>query len=288
MDKAVEASEPPLAERRPVTDTHHGVTRTDDYAWLRADNWQEVMRDPSVLDGGIRDYLEAENAYCATAMDGTEALQDALFAEMKGRIKEDDSSVPAPDGPFAYFTSFVEGGQHPLICREPRDGGERHVLIDGNALAEGKAYFQLGGASHSPDHRYIAYGTDEAGSEYYSLRILDTETGELLGDVIEDTAGGGVWAADSRTVFYTRLDANHRPSKIFRHRLGTDPADDTLVYEESDPGFFAGIGKTQSAQYLVISTHTHETTELHLIPADAPDMPPLCVVPRETGHECEL
>ena len=279
---------PPIADQRPVTDTRHGITRTDDYAWLRADNWQEVMRDPAKLDADIRQHLEAENAYCASVMADTDALQETLFAEMKGRIKEDDSSVPSPDGPFAYFTSFVEGGQHPLICREPRSGGERFVLLDGNAMAEGKAYFQFAGAMHSPDHRYIAYGTDEAGSEYYTLRILDTETGDLLTDEIGDTTGGAVWASDSRTLFYTRLDANHRPSKIFRHKLGTSPEDDELVFEETDPGYFAGIGKTQSAQFLVIATHTHETTELHVIPADDPDAEPKCIIPRDVGHECEL
>ncbi|NND49397.1 MAG: S9 family peptidase [Rhizobiales bacterium] len=278
----------PQARRIREQSTHHGIERSDDYAWLRADNWREVMRDPTVLAPEIRAHLEAENAYTEQMLAETGALQDALYEEMRGRIKEDDSTVPAPDGPYAYYTSFVDGGQHPLVCREPRGGGAREVLIDGNALAEGQAYFQLGGASHSPDHRYLVYGSDVKGSEYYDLSILDTQDGKLLSDTIADTSGGAVWAADSRTLFYTRLDDNHRPSRIFRHRLGDDPADDVLVFEEQDPGFFAGIGKTQSGEYLVISTHTHETSELHLIPARAPDAAPRLVVPRETGHECSL
>jgi len=285
---AARGARAPAARRIPSTDTHHGITRQDDYAWLRAQNWREVMRDPALLAPEIRAHLEAENAYTAEVLAGTQALRRKLYEEMRGRIKEDDSTVPAPDGPYAYYSSYVEGGQHPLICREARAGGAREVLIDGNALAEAMSYFQLGGAAHSPDHRYLAYGTDTKGAEYFDLRILDTQSGELMAEIIRDTAGGAVWAADSATILYTRLDANHRPSRIFRHRLGTSPDDDVLVFEERDPGFFAGIGKTQSGAYLVVATHTHETSELYLIPADAPETPPRLVVPRETGHECSL
>src|SRR4029077_3050080 len=124
-----------------------------DYAWLKAPNWQAVMRNPAELHPTIRSYLEAENAHTDAALAGTRDLQDQLFAEMKGRIKEDDSSVPAPDGPYAYFVRYREGGQHPLICRTPRDGGAEVVLVDGDAMAAGKAFFVLGGSAHSPDHR---------------------------------------------------------------------------------------------------------------------------------------
>src|SRR5205085_2354022 len=163
----------PRAEKRPVTATHHGVTLTDDYAWLKAPNWQEVMREPDKLDPAIRAYLVAENDYAAAAMRHTEALQAALFAEMKGRIKEDDSSVPSPDGQYAYFTRYREGGQHPIVCREPRGGGAAEIMLDGDALAAGKAYFQLGGAEHSADHRLLAWSADENGSESYTLRVRD-------------------------------------------------------------------------------------------------------------------
>jgi oligopeptidase B len=146
----------PIAPRRPSQSHHHGIDRDDDYAWLRADNWQVVMRDPAVLPQDIRAHLEAENAFTKAAMGDTEALQETLFAEMKGRIKEDDSSVPAPDGPFCYYTRFVTGGQQPLFCRRPRGCGEETILIDGNALAEGHAYFRIAQVAHSPDHKRIA------------------------------------------------------------------------------------------------------------------------------------
>jgi oligopeptidase B len=151
---------PPRAPRRPLTSTQHGITRVDDYAWLRASNWQAVMRDPGALAPDIRGQLEAENAYTLGIMADTEELQQRLFAEMKGRIKEDDSSVPAPDGSFSYYTRFVTGGQQPLFCRVKRGGGEEQILIDGNALAKDHAYFRISNVAHSPDHRARRRGRD--------------------------------------------------------------------------------------------------------------------------------
>ena len=142
----------PSAEQRPHNDVRHGIERVDEYAWLRAGNWQEMFKDPSKLDPAIRSHLEAENAYQAALMSDTGALRETLFGEMKGRIKEDDSSVPMKDGPFAYGTSYRTGGEHPRFFRVPRDGGKEAILIDGDAEAEGKAYFRIGGVDHSGDH----------------------------------------------------------------------------------------------------------------------------------------
>nr|WP_018184074.1 S9 family peptidase [Kaistia granuli] len=276
---------PPIAAKRPVSATHHGVTTTDDYAWLRADNWQEVMRDPSVLAPDIRAHLEAENAYTASEMADTEALQATLFAEMRGRIKEDDSSVPSPDGPFAYAMRFTEGAEQPLVVRTPRDGGAETILLDGNKLAEGRAYLRLGSADHSPDHKRLAFAYDDKGSEYYTLHIRDIESGADLSDAIEATTGGGVWAADSNTIFYTVLDDNHRPCRVYRHVVGTPQANDVLVFEEKDPGFFLGVGQTQSARYILIDSHDHETSEVHLLDAEDPTGAPRLIAARQTAEE---
>ena len=178
LDRTLPAA--PRAERRPVASTRHGITLTDYYAWLRADNWRELIGDPAVLDASIRAYLEAENNYAKAALAHTEPLQETLFAEMKGRIKEDDSTVPSPDGPHAYFVRYREGGQHPIACREPSGGGPEQLLLDGDALAAGKAFFQFGGMQHSPDHRLIAWSADENGSEYDTLRVRDAATGADL------------------------------------------------------------------------------------------------------------
>lgn len=279
------ASTVPVAATRSTTATHHGHTRTDEYAWLRADNWQEVMRNPAALPADIRVHLEAENAYFAAQMADTDALQETLYKEMRGRVKEDDSTVPAPDGPWAYGIRYVEGGQQPLLVRRPREGGNEQVIIDGNALAAGHAYFRIGAGVQAPDHRLFAWSYDSAGSEFYSLSIRDLETGNDLADVVPDTTGAAVWSADSRYLFYVRLDANHRPSRVFRHRMGTSREEDVLVFEESDPGFFVTVGKTQSERFIIIHTHDHETTEAWYIAADAPEAAPELIASRETGVE---
>ena len=276
---------PPSAEARPVERTVHGDTRSDPYAWLRAEDWRAVMRDPAALAGDIRAYLEAENAYADAILADRAELRTRLVAELRGRIKEDDSSVPAPDGPFAYAMKHREGGEHPLLVRTPRDGGPEEVLLDGDALAKGKAYFRLAAAEHAPNHALVAYAVDETGGEAFTLRIRDVTTGADLDDVVPDTSGRAVWSADSRFVFYVRLDEEHRPARVYRHGIGTPAADDVLVYAEADPGFFVSVSHTQSGRFILVDVHDHETSEAHLIPADAPETAPRLVAPRKTAEQ---
>ena len=278
----------PRPEKRPHSDTHHGVTRVDNYAWLRADNWQEVFKNSSVLDPTIRKHLEAENAYQAALMTDTADLQKALFGEMKGRIKEDDSSVPMKDGPFAYGSSFKLGGEQPRYFRTPRDGSEQQILLDGDLEAEGKAYFRLGGVDHSSDHKRLLWAFDDKGSEFYTLYVRDLADGNDLADRIEDTGGGGVWAADNSGFFYTRLDANHRPSKTFYHAIGANSQEDLLVYEEQDPGFFMNVGGTRSNEWIMIGINDHETSEYRLLRAGEPLAEPKLVAAREIGLQYDL
>ena len=208
---------------------------------------------------------------------------------MKGRIKQDDSSVPAPDGPYAYYVDFVTGGQHPRYCRCDKDGGNDQILLDGDALAEGKDYFSLGDVHRTVrTHRLLGYGADERGSEYYTIRFVDVETGELLDDVIEDTGGSVIWSANASHAFYIRLDENHRPSRVFRHEIGTPAENDVLVYEEADPGFFVSVGETQSRDFLLILTHDHETSEIYMIDARTPTGPLNLIAERENGHEYDI
>jgi oligopeptidase B len=161
---------PPKAEKRPRIENWHGFEKRDDYHWLKADNWQEVMHDPSLLPQDIRTVLDGENAYHETAMADTVSLQDALFAEMKGRIKEDDSSVPAPDGAYSYYSSYITGGQQPRFARKLRDmSGPEQLLLDGNELSKGSEYFRFGGIAISPDHSLAAWSHDNKGSEFYEF-----------------------------------------------------------------------------------------------------------------------
>lgn len=274
---------PPIAPRRPSQRTLHGVTVIDDYAWLKDENWQEVLRDPSRLDPDIRVYIEAENAYAEERLGPTKELQKTLVAEMRGRIKEDDSGVPTPDGPFSYLWKFRQGGQHQQIGRTPRDGGEMQTILDGDALARTSDYFKFGGTRHSPDHKLEAWSADLRGSEYFTLRVRRWDTGEDLPDTLTETGGSVVWGRDSSFFFYVQVDENHRPLKVFRHRLGTSQADDVLVYEEKDVGWFTHIGESASGRFCVVSGGDHDTTEEWLIDLSVPDAAPRLVAPRETG-----
>lgn len=275
---------PPVAEQRPFSDTRHGITRQDPYAWLRAENWREVMADPATLPADIRAYIEAENAWYETNFGApTKDLQETIYKEIRGRIKEDDSSVPSPDGPFAYVSRTREGDQYPLFVRTPRDGGEETLLLDCN-LEAGEGYFGLGGAEHSPCHTMLAWAADTNGSEYYTIKIRDIATGEDRTEVIEKAGSGALWANDSASFYYVELDENHRPFRVRQHVLGTAQADDTIVYEEQDPGFFVGVGLTQSRKFITISAHDHQTSEVWLIDADKGGAP-VCVEPRHENTE---
>lgn len=262
----------PIAAEHPTSDTRHGITRTDAYGWMRAENWQEVFKDPSVLDPAIRSHLEAENSYANAFLEPLKELRAQLVHEMRGRIKEDDESVPSPDGPFAYGSSFVEGGQQPRFYRVPRNEltAERDILLDGDKEASGKAYFSIGTADHSPDHAQLLWSYDDNGSEYYTLIIRDLNSREDLADRISDTSGGGAWAADGSGFFYTAVDSNHRPSRVFFHKVGTRQSDDVLVFEEADTGFFVEVGSTRLNDFVMISIGDHESSEVRFIPAGAP------------------
>ncbi|MEO3998527.1 S9 family peptidase [Mesorhizobium sp. CAU 1732] len=278
----------PTTDRRPHVDVNHGIERTDDYAWLRADNWQDMFKDPALLDPAIRSHLEAENTYQQALMADTAALQKTLFAEMKGRIKEDDSSVPMKDGDFAYGMSYRVGGEQPRFIRTPRDGGDEDMLLDGDKEAEGTAYFRIGSVDHSADHKRLLWGYDDKGSEFYTLMVRDIASGNDLEDRVSDTGGSGEWDASGKGFFYTRLDANHRPSKTFHHTIGQPVSQDRLVYEETDPGFFTSIGGTRLNDWIMIAINDHETTEYRVIPADRPDAQPVLVKAREEGIQYDL
>jgi oligopeptidase B len=286
--KSRRAPPAPLARKGRHVVKRHGYIVPDEYAWLRARNWQEVIREPGKLDAEIRQHLEAENSHTEAVLRDTRSLQAKLFEEMKGRIKEDDSSVPSPDGPWSYFVSYETGKQYPLVCREPRHGGRRETLLDANVLASKFSYFDLGGTEHSPDHKLLAYAYDDKGSEFYKLHVRDLATGKDLADEVHDSRGDMAWADDSRTLYYTWLDSNHRPAKVYRHRLGTPTAEDELVYEESDPSFFMSLGKTQSGRFILISTGDHETSEVRLIDASVPESRLRLVARRKKGLKYDV
>jgi oligopeptidase B len=271
---------PPRADVRPHTTNVHGHVLVDDFAWLKAENWKEVLKDPTQLPAEIRGYLEAENAYSAAMLADAEELCRTLVAEMRGRIKEDDSTVPAPDGAFSYFTRYREGGQHPLVCRAPRSGGDEIIMLDGDKEAEGAPYFDLAGTAHSPDHRRLAWGADVTGSELHTIRVRDIPSGTDLEDRIVATAGEVVWMGDSSGFYYVEVDENHRPVRVRRHILGQAQSEDALIYEEPEQGWFVNIGETSSGRFVVVTVSDHETSEVRLLDRHDPQAEPRLVAPR--------
>lgn len=277
----------PRAKKKRQTSIHHGIEKHDDYAWLRADNWQEVMTDPEQLDGDIRAYLEAENSYYDSRFaDHTGDIRHTIYREIRGQMKEDDSGVPSPDGPYSYFSRMVEGQQYPLLVRTPREGGAETVLLDCNREA-GDGYFGFGGASHSPCHGLLAWSADANGSEFYQIRIRDLSRSLDLDDRLDNTAGGVVWAADSKSLFYVVQDENHRPFRVMRHHRGTPQEADDIVYEEKDKGFFTSIGRSLDGRFLVISAGDHQTSEVWLVPT-GDKAPPRLVAERVPGREYDV
>ena len=277
----------PTAEKREHRTTHHGTERSDPYFWMRADNWQEVMRDPGTLSTDIRNHLEAENTFQEAWMSDTVELQKVLVKEMRGRIKEDDSSVPMKDGEWAYGTSFDTGADYPKFIRKPAKGGEEEIVLDANKLADRLEYFRLGSAKHSPDHNLMIWSSDTNGSEKYTIKIKNIATEQEITSPIENTSGGGTWTKNSDGLVYSVLDDNHRPSKIYLRDFSSESTD-PLLYEEKDPGFFAGFGKTSSRDWIIFSSGDHETSEAWLAPSDDPGKEPILVKARETGVEYSI
>ncbi len=274
---------PPRAERRPSTLSAHGLTWTDDYAWLRAGNWREVLRDPNRLPADIRALLEAENAYADAVLAPTAALQSELKREMRARLKEDDSEPPQVDGPFAYYSRFRQGGQHRIYCRTLRAGGKEAVLIDGDARAEGKPFFRIAAATHSPDHTKFAWSADDLGSEILTIAVRDLERGEDLADRIVNATDDIVWTPDAKAFLYVEQDESHRPFRVMLHRLGTAQRDDVEVFVERDPAWFISLEATRLGRSALIVVHGHDGSETHVVDLGAPMAQPRLIAPRRPG-----
>jgi oligopeptidase B len=271
----------PVARRETKRIEQLGRVRTDDYAWMKDDKWQEVMRDPATLRADVREHLLAENAYREAMLKPTEALQERLYREMRGRTKEDDSSVPSPDGPWEYYRRYETGAQYPIYARKPRGAeGPEEILINVAAMAEGKAFFRVVSAQHSPDHKLYAYAVDEQGSEIYTVHVKDLANGETLTGPIQNSSYGDfVFSPDSAYIFWTFRDDNGRPAKIYRR-----PArggEDTLIYDEPDEGFFIGVDVSESREFILIGCGNQEQSEYLVIPAATPTASPRVFHPRE-------
>ncbi|HEX2175004.1 MAG TPA: S9 family peptidase [Nocardioidaceae bacterium] len=283
---------PPVAKKVPHERTHHGDTVVDDYEWLRDKESADTVG-----------YLEAENAYTEQQTAHLKGLREQIFTEIKTRTQETDLSVPSRLGDWWYYSRTVEGQQYALHCRTAARSGDQpgdwdppvlepgvdvpgeELLLDGNALAEGKAFFSLGTFSVSPDGTLLAFSTDFAGDERYTLRVKDLRTNEMLPDEVPNTLGGATWDLGGTTLFYTTVDEAWRPDKVWRHRLGTAATDDVLVFHEPDERYWTGVGRTRSDRYLMIVSGSKTTTEYRVLHADDPAGEFRVVAPRRQGVE---
>ncbi|MEM6534337.1 MAG: S9 family peptidase [Pseudomonadota bacterium] len=278
---------PPRAARKPIEIEQLGIKRTDAYHWLKDPDWQRVMKDPSRLQADIRAYLEAENAYTKTHLeDPLETLRASLFEEMRGRIKEDDFSLPQIDGPYAYFTRYLTGKEYPILARCPADQAykaapDEEVLLDGNQLAEGKPYFAFNDIVHSPDHTILAYAIDDQGSEFYTIYFKDLASGAVREARIEGTHGDFVWGAHSDRIFWVARNETGRPCAVFMYTLSDGVS--TEIYREDDPSFFVSLGESQSGAFIFIGAGTHVISEWRFFAADAVSPAPQLIAGRALG-----
>jgi oligopeptidase B len=252
---------PPLAAEKPHEIKEGGLIRTDPFFWLRDKQNPEVLK-----------YLEAENRYTETALKPAHNFQETLYREMRGRIKEEDLSVPERIGEFYYYTRTETGKQYAIYCR--KKGGlndKEEILLDENALAEGLKYFRVGSLSVSPNHKLLAYSTDTKGDERYVFRIKDLETGKLLPDEIKNSGSSFAWANDNKTFFYDQLDGAHRPFKAMKHILGMSTDQDSTIYQENDERFFLEISKSRSRKLIFVSVESELSSEVRFLDADQPD-----------------
>lgn len=257
----------------------HGDERIDNYYWLNE------KENPKVID-----YLNAENAYFDELTSHTKEFQEDLFQEMKARIKEDDESVPYKKNNYFYITRYKKGDQYPVYSRKLESlEAEEEILFDVNELAKGHNYFQLGGLSISPNNKLAAFGTDAVSRRQYTLQFKNLETGEIYPDKIENTTGGASWSNDNKTVFYTQKNPDTlRSEKIYRHVLGTDPADDVVVFEEKDEAFSVYVYRSKSKKFIIIGSYSTLSTEYQILEADNPTGEFRVFQPRERDLEYSI
>ena len=274
---------PPTAEKRDYSYSHHGITISDPYHWLKDDSY------PTVDDANVLTHLKAENAWFEARMAPQQKLVDELYEEMKARVKEDESSVPQKDGDWLYWSEFEQGKEYRKYYRKPVAGGEPQLILDENVLAEGHEYFRLGAFSVSKNGRYLAYSADTNGSERFTARIKDLETGDLLPDEIPGTLTGLAWVMNDRAIVYGLANDQWRVHDATMHVLGTPLSDDVELYRETEnDGFRVGAGLSAQEDWLVISTGDNETSEVRLVRADDPTGEQILVAPRQTGREFDV
>jgi len=287
MNKKVKT---PKAEIQAKSLTIHNSTRIDNYFWMRLTDEQKIAKNKDVQTQKVEAYLNSENEYFNQVTASTNNFQKELFEEMKGRIKEDDTSVPYFRNQYFYITRFEKGSQYPIYSRKKENlEANEEILFNVNEEAKGHEYFQLGGLNVSSDNNLVAFATDTVSRRQYTIQIKNLETGKILSDKIENTTGGSVWSNDNKTLFYTKKDPlTLRSSSIYRHILGTDASEDVVVFEEKDETYNTYVYKTKSHKFIVIGSSSTLSSEFRIISADNPYGDWKVIQPREDNLEYSL
>jgi oligopeptidase B len=239
----------------------HNEELIDNYSWIKQKDWKEVILNPSKLNAQVKKYLDEENLFKENQLKDINDLEKKLFEELKSKIKNEDNSVPKKDGNYFYGYKYNKNSEYPIYYRKNITNNSEEIILDCEKKSKTHTYFNVASISHSHDHKHVAYNIDTNGSEYFSIFIEDIQKKELLSPEIKNTTGDIVWSLDNKYIFYVRLDQNHRPTKVFQHKIGSNSEKDLLIYEEKDPSFFCSINLSKTKNYLFIRTADHETSE---------------------------
>ena len=239
----------------------HNEELIDNYSWIKQKDWKEVILNPSKLNAQVKKYLDEENLFKENQLKDINDVEKKLFEELKSKIKNEDNSVPKKDGNYFYGYKYNKNSEYPIYYRKNITNNSEEIILDCEKKSKTHTYFNVASISHSHDHRHVAYNIDTNGSEYFSIFIEDIQKKELLSPEIKNTTGDIVWSLDNKYIFYVRLDQNHRPTKVFQHKIGSNSEKDLLIYEEKDPSFFCSINLSKTKNYLFIRTADHETSE---------------------------
>ena len=239
----------------------HNEELIDNYSWIKQKDWKEVILNPSKLNAQVKKYLDEENLFKENQLKDINDVEKKLFEELKSKIKNEDNSVPKKDGNYFYGYKYNKNSEYPIYYRKNITNNSEEIILDCEKKSKTHAYFNVASISHSHDHKHVAYNIDTNGSEYFSIFIEDIQKKELLSPEIKNTTGDIVWSLDNKYIFYVRLDQNHRPTKVFQHKIGSNSEKDLLIYEEKDPSFFCSINLSKTKNYLFIRTADHETSE---------------------------
>jgi oligopeptidase B len=239
----------------------HNEELIDNYSWIKQKDWKEVILNPSKLNAQVKKYLDEENLFKENQLKDINDVEKKLFEELKSKIKNEDNSVPKKDGNYFYGYKYNKNSEYPIYYRKNITNNSEEIILDCEKKSKTHTYFNVASISHSHDHKHVAYNIDTNGSEYFSIFIEDIQKKELLSPEIKNTTGDIVWSLDNKYIFYVRLDQNHRPTKVFQHKIGSNSEKDLLIYEEKDPSFFCSINLSKTKNYLFIRTADHETSE---------------------------